>query len=89
MEIEFDPDKDRINRAKHGISLAAAAALFRGDTIEEIDERFSYGEERLIATGLIGGRVYRCAYALRGGVARIISLYEATRREADDDFRET
>ena len=27
MEIEFDPDKDRINQIKHGISLAAAADI--------------------------------------------------------------
>jgi uncharacterized DUF497 family protein len=26
-QIEFDPDKDQLNRAKHGISLAAAAEI--------------------------------------------------------------
>jgi uncharacterized DUF497 family protein len=28
MQIEFDPMKDRINREKHGVGLAAAMLIF-------------------------------------------------------------
>ncbi len=60
--IEFDPDKDVINRAKHGFSLMAAAAIVEGPFIEQVDDRHDYGETRFQALGLIGGaqadRVY-------------------------------
>ena len=44
MEIEFDPDKDAINLATHGISLARAADL---EILAFIaDDRGDYGETR-------------------------------------------
>ena len=44
MKIEFDPDKDQINRRKHGLTLADAA-LMDIDTAEVWpDDRFAYGE---------------------------------------------
>lgn len=47
MRIEFDPNKDAVNIREHGISLAAAAALLAGFTVEWIDARFDYGETRV------------------------------------------
>lgn len=79
MEIEFDSAKERTNIATHGISLMRAVDLV--DAIEIIDNRRDYGELRLIATGLIDGRVHVCVYTPRSGRRRIISLRRANRRE--------
>jgi uncharacterized protein len=51
MEIEFDPEKDAINRDKHGISLARAVDL--SDIIAVEDKRYS--EVRFRLYGQIDG----------------------------------
>jgi uncharacterized DUF497 family protein len=79
VEIEFDPAKDAINIARRGISLSRAGEL--RETIEIIDNRRDYGEERVIAIGLIEDRVYVCVYTARRGFRRVISLRKANRRE--------
>jgi uncharacterized DUF497 family protein len=83
LNIECDPAKDAVNRAKHGVSLFAAERLLSGPHVVEIDDRFEYGEQREIATGEIGGRLFVCVYTLRGDVYRIISLRKANQREID------
>ncbi|MBP9665189.1 MAG: BrnT family toxin [Pyrinomonadaceae bacterium] len=81
MEIEFDPEKDLINRAKHGVSLGLAAELDWEDALVWIDERFEYGELRLIALTPETATLYYVAFVDRRTVRRIISLRRANRRE--------
>lgn len=81
MQIEFDPAKDRINRAKHGISLAAAADMDFDDALVIEDRRVDYGETRFIAYGLIGDRLHVLWFTIRGSVLRPIGLRRANRRE--------
>jgi uncharacterized protein len=81
MVIEFDPQKDARNIATHGISLAVAETLLSGFVVQEIDNRFDYGEVRVIATGEIDGRVFVCVYTKRGDAFRPISLRPAKKRE--------
>lgn len=81
MEFEWDEGKDEANRAKHGVSLAEAMDLEWDEAIDEIDERADYGELRISALVPRDGRVYFCAYTLRGAVHRIISLQKANARE--------
>ena len=82
MKIEFDPDKDAINRRKHGLSLADAARIDIEAAYVVPDERRAYGEARLQAYGLLDGRLHVLAFTMRGDVLRAISLREANRREA-------
>jgi uncharacterized DUF497 family protein len=77
----FDPAKDAVNRAKHGVSLALAEVLFAASHVRVIDDRFDYGEVREIAFGLIEGRLFVCVYADRKSERRVISLRKANRRE--------
>ena len=49
MRIEFDPAKDAINRAKHGVSLSLANDLDWEAALVWLDERFDYSELRMIA----------------------------------------
>ena len=81
MEFEWDEGKDEANRAKHGVSLAEAEQLEWDEALDEIDDRTDYGELRISALVPRAGRLYFCAYTLRGAVHRIISLRKAIARE--------
>lgn len=89
MEISFDAAKRRSNLAKHGLDLADASELLDGLCVEQIDDRFDYGEERWISIGLLRGEVAICVWAERGtDEARIISLRKATADEQERYFSE-
>ncbi|MBS1210068.1 MAG: BrnT family toxin [Proteobacteria bacterium] len=81
MRIEFDPDKDASNQAKHGVSLALAASLDWDAALVWIDDRFGYEEIRMIALAPESSTLYYLAFVERGEARRIISLRRATRRE--------
>jgi len=84
MRFEWDPAKDKTNRAKHGLSLEEASGLFEtgADYLEIYDEEHSIEEERFIAVGLIRRGVIVVAYTERDDdVLRILSARPATRRE--------
>ena len=75
--IEFDPEKDRLNIDKHGISLARAEDL---DVIVNVrDIRFE--EPRYRAYGYIDEDLYCLAYTMRGRSLRAISLRRSRRKE--------
>lgn len=81
MRIEFDPRKDAANRAKHGISLAMAVDLDWDEALVWIDDRYAYGEWRMIALAPETHILYCVAFVELGKVRRIISLRHANRRE--------
>jgi len=81
MEIEFDPEKEATNLAKHEISLSRAADMLILEF--QPDERFNYGEERYRAWGVIDGLAYCFAFTMRGLQTRAISLRRAHRREME------
>ncbi len=83
MMYEWDEVKNRINFAKHVLDFADAEAVFSGPCVTFADERFDYGEDRLITLGLLAGRVVVIAHAPRGDAARIISMRKANRREQE------
>jgi uncharacterized protein len=85
VAIEFDPEKDMVNRSKHGFPLIAAQAVFEGPFIEEEDRRYPYGETRFIAIGPIAAldnRLFVAVYTWRDGKRRIINFRKANDREA-------
>jgi uncharacterized protein len=81
MRIEFDPAKDAANLAKHGVSLALARELDWEAALVWVDDRFEYGEPRIIALAPKTKILYYVAFVNRGEVRRIISLRRANRRE--------
>jgi len=81
MLIDFDPAKDKINRGKHGLSLALAKELDWDDALVWVDERQDYSEPRMIALAPSTGVLYYVAFVDRGRVRRVISLRRANRRE--------
>jgi hypothetical protein len=53
MRYTWDPEKDALNRRKHGLSLGAGVdALEDPNGDSWIDDRFDYGEDRIITLGL-------------------------------------
>ena len=51
MEIEFDPVEREKRLAERGLDFVDAAALFAGNTITVVDDRYDYGEQRRITYG--------------------------------------
>ena len=89
MRIEFDPDKDASNIAKHGVSLALVSRLDWAAALVWSDARRAYGEVRLCALAPLDGRLYFVAFVERSDVRRPISVRKANSREvqryAQDD----
>jgi len=81
MDITYDPSKDKLNIAKHGVSLKEAVNINWATFKKEIDRRHDYGEPRFIGYGLIGTRLYSVVFTDRGNQRRIISLRKANQRE--------
>ena len=76
---EFDPDKDAVNVANHGVSLARTAGLDIHAFVE--DTRPGDGERRFRLYGLIDGLAHCGVVTFRGTVVRAISLRRASRTE--------
>jgi len=81
VRIEFDPAKDEVNQAKHGVSLALATELDWEAALVWFDARFEYDELRMIALAPKTEILYYVAFVDRGQARRIISLRRANRRE--------
>lgn len=78
MEYEWDPAKERVNFAKHGVHFAdAVGALEDERALTEPDT--STSEERFKTLGRdFLGRIVVVAYTYRGGNIRLISARKAT-----------
>lgn len=84
MHYEWDDAKNRSNFAKHRVDFADAEQVLTAPSVTFIDNRFDYGELRLITLGLLAGRVVVVAHAPRGEeTTRIISMRKANRREQE------
>jgi uncharacterized protein len=77
MQIEFDPDKDAANIAKHGVSLARAVDL---EVLAFVEDR-RFAEPRFRLYGEIDGEAYCLAGTDRDGVIRVIGLRRAHAKE--------
>jgi uncharacterized DUF497 family protein len=86
MQILWDRNKDRSNRAKHKVSFEVASLVFEDPFHLSMLERIENGEERWQTLGMIGSVVVLLvAHTLveQEGeeVVRIISARKATRKE--------
>jgi uncharacterized DUF497 family protein len=82
-DIEWDPVKDRANRARHGVSFEVSATVFN-DTLEiKIpDPEHSLSENRFYSIGCSeDGKLLVVVYTQRDGKIRIISARRPTRTE--------
>ena len=70
--FEWDPEKDRENRRKHGVAFAVAQLAF-ADPSRVIAEDLSHSarEERYYCFGRVEGSVLTVRFTFRGNVIRI------------------
>ncbi|OFV94740.1 MAG: hypothetical protein A3H28_17255 [Acidobacteria bacterium RIFCSPLOWO2_02_FULL_61_28] len=84
MNCVWDPKKNRRNVARHGIAFEDAVKIFEGPTLEQVDERFDYGEVRVYAVGVVNGIEITVIYTdIPPGGRRIISAWRAERHERE------
>jgi uncharacterized protein len=82
MPSNFDPNKDAANRKKHGISLAEGDGVLNDPLALTIEDSSAQGEQRFISVGVnVFGQLRVVVYALRGDIARIISVRKAEPKE--------
>ncbi|MCP3735727.1 BrnT family toxin [Sphingomonas sp. RP10(2022)] len=84
MDITFDPAKDVINRAKHGVSLAFGEQIWADDAVVIVPTiRVEDGERRFRAIGIVDGRLWTAVHVYRDRTVRMISV----RRSNDGERR--
>ncbi|OBZ94209.1 hypothetical protein ADU59_18750 [Pararhizobium polonicum] len=82
LDFEWDEQKAAANLAKHGVSFAAASAVFLDPFAVDIEDRsMDYGEIRRRIIGLASGLFLTVAYTERGDAIRLISARRSTRTE--------
>ena len=81
MLIDFDSAKDKLNFAKHKLSLGVASTLEWDEALVWIDERFEYDELRLVALIPEGNTLYYVTSVKQRDIQRGISLRYANRSE--------
>lgn len=82
MDIEFEPEKDSINQAKHeGVSLAEATGSDIDTALVSYDDRAAPDEDRWVAVGLIDVVLHVLVFTERDGRIRPISLRKAEKSE--------
>ncbi len=79
--FEWDEDKNATNIVRHGIDFDNAIRIFDGPTLEKMDDRYDYGEVRMVAIGIARDRELFVVYTWRGEHRRIISARRANRHE--------
>ena len=73
MGFEFDEQKSRANKAKHGIDFVEAQALWADDALVVVAAR-SDTEMRFLVVGLMDGRHWSAFITYRGQTIRLISV---------------
>ena len=83
MRFQWDPIKNDDNVRKYLLDFSDAWRVFEGPLLTETDDRFDYGEQRLVSLGLLAGRVVVIAHSPRDEGTRIISMRKGNRREQE------
>jgi len=82
MEFEFDENKSRANRAKHGIDFVAAQALWDDADLLEIPA-LTEEEPRKIMIGKINDQHWSAIITHRQDRIRIISVRRSRKEERE------
>ena len=83
IRFEWDSAKAATNWQDHGVTFEQAVRAFRDPfSVEQIDDREDYGEDRWQGIGLLQGRVVVVVFTDRDpDIIHIISLRKADRDE--------
>ena len=82
MRYTWQEAKNRRNILLHGVAFEDAIRIFEGPTLEQVDDRFEYGETRIYAIGLVEGLEITVIYTDRDDdERRIISAWRSEAHE--------
>lgn len=81
MKFEWDENKSRSNKQKHGIDFQSATELWHDKDRIEIQTSFP-DENRNILIAETESKLWVAVFTLRNGTARIISVRRARKKEA-------
>ena len=82
MKYTWDDEKNRRNIRLHGVDFADAVQVFEGLTLEQVDDRFDYGDLRIYAIGIVNGLEITVIYSDdEGDERRIISAWRSEPHE--------
>jgi uncharacterized DUF497 family protein len=79
MEFEYNQDKARSNKEKHGVDFEETKAIWSSDNV--IIPAITRGEKRFMIIGRIGLGIYSCIFTIRKERIRIISCRKARDKE--------
>lgn len=88
MEFTWSELKRATNLKTHGLDFVDATRVFDGATYTFEDDRFSYGERRLVTLGLLAGIPVSIVHTETDHEIRVISFRKATSREAKIYFNQ-
>ena len=80
MDFEYNPEKSRRNREKHGIDFDEAQALWDDPELLEVPAR-TVDEPRYLVIGRIGGRHWSAVITYRDERIRLISVRRSRTEE--------
>ncbi len=82
MEFEFDKQKSRINKKKHGIDFIAAQTLWNDPDRIEIPAK-TIDEKRFLIIGKISDKYWSTIITYRNEKIRIISVRRSRKEEIE------
>ena len=88
MRFEWDEAKQRKNLRQHGFDFLECEGVFAAETYSVLDDRFDYGEVRIITFGVLNGRVVAITHTESDEVTRIISIRKAVKNEEEIYYKE-
>ena len=90
MIADFDPDKDAINRGKHGVPLIFGMRVFEDEAAAIVPTvRIGDEEERFKVIGVVDGKLWTAVHVWRGEVVRLISVRRSNAGEQRDYHRDS
>ena len=85
--MSYDPAKRKVNLRKHGIDLAECEPVFDEPMVSREDDRYAYGEQRLVSLGWLKSREVVLVWTDRDDGPHLISCSEGETHEQEAYFR--
>ncbi len=82
LAFEYDPEKSKANKIKHGIDFERAKSLWEDADLLEIPAK-TIDEPRILCIGRIKSKHYSAVITYRGDNIRIISVRRSRQQEID------
>jgi len=83
--FEWDENKDRLNRQKHGIGFDRAKDVFDDEDAIAYSGKTKVGESRFLIVGKVFGKfIIAVVFTIRSTVYRLISARQAQKIEIKD-----